>query len=67
MQSAEIPSTIALPSNHDFRPFIKTFRMLKQLTPNLLHIDNCELPILKQICVSYSSIYNCLPNIYIYI
>jgi len=42
---------LTLPESRNFRPFIKTFQIFKQLTPNLLHINSYEFSINKRICV----------------
>lgn len=56
MQGNDMNSMLALPKNRDFRPFIKTFHIFKQLMPNLFNMNNSEIPSIKRICVIFSII-----------
>lgn len=47
----DVNNALALPKEREFRPFIKTFQIFKQLMPSLIYMNNCDIPSIKKICV----------------
>lgn len=43
------------PQSRSFRPFIKTFQIFKQLTPNLLLLNSCEFSMINGFAYFFQS------------
>lgn len=49
----DVNNALAVPKDREFRPFIKTFQIFKQLMPSLIYMNNSDIPSIKKICVKY--------------